>query len=168
MYWSKNNPPISPQDTKLWDYAARLKKDGHRTIVHALAWESPKVYSYLLSLLQDGTPLERITILLWREHFQVAKKLEKLGYGTLSPSCLRTFREKYFKFGNLLNPVLAKNKMASESQLAYQYGTQLKQMNESLHQIEVRVYPTKIGHQLRKKAFDAFYRAVILQSRLSK
>jgi hypothetical protein len=168
MYRNKNKPRLSPHDTKFWNYAANLKRDGHRTIIHALAWKSPEAYAYLYSLLRDKTPLERISILLWRDHWQAARKLEKLGYGTLSPSCLRTFREKYFKTGNLPNPVLTKSKMDSDAQLAYQHGTQLKQMNESLHQIEVRVYPTKIGQKLRQKAFDSFFLAAKLQSRLSK
>ncbi len=167
MYRDKNKPPLSPQDTKFWSYAAKLKKNGHKTIVHALAWESPKAYQYLLSLFRDKTPLERITILLWRDYQSVVRKLEMKGYGTLSPSSLRTFREKYFLTKDLPNPELDKNKTSVEATLAHQLGTQLTKMAESLDEIERRVYPTKIGHNLRKKAFDSLRKAVILQTRLS-
>lgn len=157
---------MTPQDTKFWNCAAKLKKDGHRTVIHALAWHSPEAYSYLYSLLKVKTPLERITTLLWRDHMPMVRKIEKLGYGTLSPSSLRRFREKYFNTGNLPNPIVTKNKLATDAELAYQQGKQLAQMSESLHEIEVRVYPTKIGHQLRQKAFDSFCLAAKLQSRL--
>lgn len=167
MYRARNKQPQSPQDTKFWNCAAKLKKDGHRTIIHALAWHSPEAYSYLYTLLKNKTPLEHITTLLWRDYSPVVKKIEKLGYGTLSPSSLRRFREKYFNTDNLPDPYAAKKRLEIDAKLAYQQGKQFAQMSESIEEIEVRVYPTKIGHKLRQMAFDSFCLAAKLQSRLS-
>jgi len=147
--------------------AAHLKRNGHKTIVHALAWESLEAYAYLLALLKHKTPLERIAILLWRDHFQVTRKLEAHGYGTLSPSSLRTFREKYFKTGQLPNPVHIRHKKEAEATLALMHGKKLSDMATTLADIEKRVWPTKIGLRLRKSAFDSLYKSSKLQAQLS-
>ncbi len=168
MCGAKNKSLQLSHDNKFWNCAARLRRDGHKTIVHALAWESPGAYDYLLGLLSDKIPPERISVLLWSNHINVVKKLENQGYGTFSPSSLRRFRQKYFDTGELPDVTLVASKMLAKAKLSYQLGSQLAQMSESLYKLELRVHPTKIGHKLRKKAYNSLYLAAKLQNRLSK
>lgn len=167
MYKQKNKTPLTPHDTQFWRYAAKLKRDGHKTIVHALAWEFPTTYSYLITLLQSKTPLERISILLWKNHLEAMRRLEKQGYGTFSPSSLRTFREKYFKIGDLPNPELIRAKQLAEAQLLMLQSSQLQPTLDELLAIEMRVHPTRIGHKLRKQNFQILQKIAKFQSRLS-
>lgn len=99
MYRDPNRVRKTPQDTKFWQYASNLKKAGHKTVVHALAWEYPDTYKFLLQLLKKDTPLERVTILLWRDYPIQMKKFEQKGFGTFSPTALKRFRDKYFLTG---------------------------------------------------------------------
>lgn len=167
MYRDKSKPPLTPQDTQFWKCAANLKKDKFKTIVHALAWHSPPVYSYLISLLETKTPLERITILLWRDHYRVVRKLELLGYGSLSPSSLRTFREKYFKTNNLPNPQVEKLKI--EQQIAYLQvkKQQVELLLKQVEPIEKRVAVTHIGQRMRLEVHNTLSQMLKLKTRLS-
>lgn len=168
MYRDKSKPPKTPYETKFWNCAAKLKKDGYKTVVHALAWESPKAYYYLLSRLQDKTPLERITILLWRDYYPVVKKLEMSGYGTLSPSSLRTFREKYFKTKNLPNPQQEELKVEQEISYLQAKKQQIMSLLNQIMPIEERVALTNVGENMRLEVFDAISEMTRLQTRLRK
>lgn len=167
MYRDKNKPRQTPHDTQFWKCAAKIKHDNFKTIVHALAWHSLSAYSNLIGLLEAKTPLERITILLWRDHYLVVKKLEKLGYGKLSPSSLRTFREKYFKTNNLPNPQVEKLKI--EQQIAYLQvkKQQVELLLKQVEPIEKRVAVTHIGQRMRLEVHNTLSQMLQLQTRLS-
>lgn len=167
MYKNKSRKRKIPQDTKFWHYASNLKKAGHKTIVHALAWEFPSTYEYLINLLQQDTPLERITILLWRDYSNQMKTFEKKGYGTFSPTALRRFKEKYFSTGKLPNPRHRLKTKLSEAQSLIIQANQSYALAKKVYEIDKRVWPTKLGQKLRQESFDATMKVAKLQSQLS-
>ena len=167
MYTDKTRKRKTPQDTKFWQYASNLKRAGHKTIVHALAWEFPSTYAYLNNLLQQDTPLERITILLWRDYPHQMKTFEKKGYGTFSPTSLRRFKEKYFSTGKLPNPKHKLKTELSEAQSLIIQAIQSSALARKVYEIDKRVWPTQLGQKLRQESFDATMKVAKLQSQLS-
>lgn len=167
MYRDKSKPPRTPQDTQFWKCAAKLKKDKFKTIVHALAWHSLPAYTYLLNLLETKTPLERITILLWRDHYRVVRKLEQLGYGSFSPSSIRTFREKYFRTND--SPQPQKEKLKIEHQITYLQAKRqyIESLLKEVEPIEKRVSLTNIGQKMRFEVHEILSQMIKLQTRLS-
>ncbi len=167
MYRDKSKPPQTPQDTQFWKCAANLKKDKFKTIIHALAWHSLPAYSYLINLLETKTPLERITILLWRDHYRVVRKLELLGYGSLSPSSIRTFREKYFRTNDSPQPL--KEKLQIEHQINYLQAKRqhIESLLRVVEPIEKRVSLTNTGQKMRLEVHEILSQMIQLQTRLS-
>lgn len=167
MYRDKTRKRKTPQDTKFWQYASNLKKAGHKTIVHALAWEYPDTYKFLLQLLKKDTPLERITISLWTDYPAQMKKFEKKGFGTFSPTALKRFRDKYFLTGNMPDPDgIRKSKLIEAKRLEEQVG-EIKTMLAKFREVEKRVHLTQTGQNLRMEAHKKLYKLAKLQSQLS-
>ncbi|HEX7017684.1 MAG TPA: hypothetical protein VF209_02135 [Patescibacteria group bacterium] len=167
MHRDKNHKRKTQQDFQFWQYASNLKKAGHKTIVHALAWECPRAYHFLLQQLSEKTPLERITILLWRDYQTDVGSLEQKGYGTLSPTALRRFRDKYYSTNNLPNPKITRAVKQQELHSLIQEAQQLKLMANKFFEIDMRVWPTQTGQSLRKKHHETVLKIAKLQSQLS-
>lgn len=167
MYRNKNKPPLAPHDTQFWRYAAKLKKCGYKSIIHALADSHFDLYKRLISELRSETPIERITILLWRDYHTQLSQFEKLGFGTLAPTSIRRFRDKYFKPGNFADPAKLRKKKEDEIvSLSFQVRLMEKQVKR-MTDIELRVMPTATGMKFRKEYSDLLFRIVRLQSQLS-
>lgn len=167
MYRNRKKAPLTPHDTHFWRYAAKLKKAGYKSIVHALAENYFDIYKRLLSELHSETPLERITVLLWRDHSSQLTKFEQLGFGSLAPTSIRRFRDKYFNTGNFADPSLMKKKKESEVTLLSLQGQLMKSQVERMTEIELRVMPTAAGMKYRKEYSDLLLRIIKLQTQLS-
>jgi len=167
MYRDKTRKRKSPQDTKFWQYASNLKNAGHKTIVHALAWEYPDNYNFLLQLLKKDTPLERITILLWRDYPTQMKKFEQKGFGTFSPTALRRFRDKYFLTGNMPDPDGIRKAKEIEAKRLEEQVSEIKIILAKFSEVEKRVHLTQTGENLRMEAYEKISKLVKLQSQLS-
>jgi len=167
MYRDPTRIRKTPQDTKFWRYASNLKKAEHKSIVHALAWEYPDTYNYLLKLLNQDTPLERITILLWRDYPTQMKSFEKMGFGTFSPTALKRFSDKYFLTGNMPDPDgIRKTKQIEVDSLRKEID-QLQVYLDKFRVIEKKVHLTQTGEKLRKQAYEKVTKLIKLRSQLS-
>ena len=167
MYRDSNRVRKTPQDTKFWQYASNLKKAGHKTIVHALAWEYPDIYKLLLQLLKRDTPLERITILLWRDYPTQMKKFEQKGFGTFSTTALKRFRDKYFLTGNMPNPDGIRKAKEIEASRLEEELVRIKEMLAKFSEVEKKVHLTHSGELLRKQAFETTSKLLEIQRQLS-
>lgn len=167
MYKNKARKRKSPQNTQFWQYASNLKKAGHKTIVHALAWEYPKAYSFLLSQFKQNTPLERITILLWRDYSDQMRKLEQKGFGTFSPTALKRFRDKYFLKSTMPDPEGIRKSKTVEVVTLKQEIDQLKVFLVKINKVEKKVHLTQTGENLRSQTFEKLSKLIKLQSQLS-
>lgn len=167
MYRDKTRKRKTPQDTKFWQYASNLKKAGHKTIVHALALEYPDTYKFLLQLLKKDTPLERITISLWRDYPTQMKKFEQKGFGIFSPTALKRFRDKYFLIGNMPDPDGIRKAKEIEANRLEEQVNEIKTMLAKFREVEKRVHLTHTGESLRIEAFEKLQKLVKLQSQLS-
>lgn len=167
MYRDRKTPPLSPQYTRFWQYAAKLKKAGYKSIIHALVDKHFDIYSRLMAELRSKTPIEQITVLLWRDYRLQLTKFERLGFGKLAPTSIRRFREKYFNTGNFVEPVKLKKKKEVEVMLFSLQGRLIEKQVKRMTEIELRVMPTATGMKLRKDYSDLLLRIVKLQSQLS-
>ena len=167
MYKDPTRTRKTPQDTKFWQYASNLKNAGHKTIVHALAWEYPDTYNFLLQLLKKDTSLERITISLWRDYPAQMKSFEKKGFGTFSPTALKRFRDKYFLTGKMPNPDgIKKAKLIEAEELIREYN-QLKKLQKKFYEVETKVHLTQTGQNLRMEAHKMLCKLRKIESQLS-
>ncbi len=167
MYRNKNKPPLTPRDTQFWRYTAKLKKSGYKSIIHALADRHFDLHRRLIFELRSKTPIERITILLWRDYHTQLSQFEKLGFGTLAPASIRRFRDKYFKSGNFADPAKLRKKKEDEIVSLTFRVRLMRQQAKRMTDIELRVMPTTTGMKLRKEYSDLLSRIIKLQNQLS-
>lgn len=146
--------PRTAKITKPWQFASTLKEWGHETAVHALAVINPLAYQYILQALTEKTPLEKIMSGLWRDHSPALAKMKQIGFGTISPNSLFTFREKYFNKNEFPDPRQVQEGKRQQLELLEKQLNFIAPYVETVSAISKRVgVPTKYGIKLAMKYF---------------
>lgn len=167
MYRQKDRIRKTSQQVKPWSYAAKIKKAGFPTAVHAVASMDIEAYYFILNELKDRTSLEMIMAGLWKNFPQALERMEKLHYGSLSPNSLLTFKRNYWDTKRLPDIEKEKNIKYQMMQLYIKSSERIKKAVDKIRAVEKRVgIPTRLGDEQIERLFDCNKKILDLQIQL--